>query len=611
MWRPRQLFWKLFLGTSLLTALVLAVCAALILKKVSDLYEADVVRQLTTHAALIHTLAADRFDSEHAAELDRLAKASVSRTQHPVRITLILADGTVMADSEADPTTMELHHNRPEVRQAIAEGWGRDSRPSGTLLEEMTYVAVRVGPAERPRGTVRVAMPAGMLLKRYADLRGLIGGIALLTLAAGLVLASGLSALWSRPIRQVTAIARNLSRGDLTAQARIRGRDEVADLAQSLDAMRARSLKQFTLIDRQRRLLDTVVRELHEGVVVADDEGCILLFNPAAIRLLQVDSGAPVLSDELSSRTIEKCVPNHKLQQMLSGAGRPEEARLVVHHAGTPRILQVHVSDITLPFIHGERDDPGRQTEHRARLAVLRDITDLEHLVQVKTDFAANASHELRTPLAAICAAVETLLGAGAGDEAAASRRFLRVIDRQARRMEQLVTDLLDLSRIESGQVSFEAESVDLGEFLAEVKARYDEQFESKQLACRVSVDDSCRRIRVNSYLLRTVLSNLVDNAVKFTGAGGEVSMAASPRGEAADAPLAITVSDTGCGIPAGELERVFERFYQVDKSRGGQTTGTGLGLSIVRHAVTAMNGSVTLESQPGEGTRVTVILPR
>ncbi len=613
MWRPRRLFWKLFLGTSLLTALVLAFCAVLILKKVSDLHETDVLRQLATHAELIRALAADRFDIAHGPELDRLVKESAARADQPLRITLILPDGVVLADSEADPSTMERHDRRPEVREALAEGWGRDARPSGTLLHEMAYVAVRVGSADAPRGVVRVAMPVRTFVERYADLRDLIMGIAFLTLVAGLALASGLSALWSRPIRRVTAIARNLSRGDLTARARVGGSDEVADLAQSLDTMRTRSIVQFALIDRQRRLLDTVVHELHEGVIVVDDAGRILLINPAAIRLLQFAPDASPSPDTLLGRRIEQCVASYKLQQVLACGDGVREARVAVNEAGVSTLLLVRAADIELPATGAESDAQGRPTEHRARLAVLTDVTVLERLVQVKTDFAANASHELRTPLAAICAAVETLLSAQADDESTASRRFLEVIDRQAKRMQQMVTDLLDLSRVESGQVRFEAEPVDLRGVLAEVKTRHEEHIRARQLTCHVSVEDSCRQIRGNPYLLRTVLNNLLENAIKFTNAGGQVSISAVPKGEtgAADDSVAITVADTGCGIPADEQERVFERFYQVDKSRGGQATGTGLGLSIVRHAVTAMNGSVTLESRVGEGTRVTVVLPR
>jgi len=613
MWRPRKLFWKLFWGTSLLAALVLAVCAALILKKVSDLHKADVARQLATHAELIRVLVADRFDRDHSVELDRLAKESVARAEHPLRVTLILPNGVVLADSEADPAKMEPHGDRPEVRQALAEGHGYDARPSGTLFQEMTYAAVRVGPADSPRGVVRVAMPARTLMQRYADLRELIAGIALLTLVAGLVLASVLSALWARPIRRVTAVARNLSRGDLTAQAKISGRDEVADLAKSLDTMRARSLEQFALIDRQRRMLDIVVHALHEGVIVADDTGRVLLINPAAIQLLQIAPDVPPSPEELCGRPLEQCVASYKLQQLLSHGRGVREERITVNDMNEPTLLQVRVADIDLPATRAEGEAEGRSTQHRARLAVLTDITALEHVVQVKTDFAANASHELRTPLAAICAAVETLLNAKVADENEATRRFLEVIDRQAKRMQQMVADLLDLSRVESGQVRFEAEPVDLGDILADIKTRFQERLETNRLTCRLEVEDSCRRLRLNPYLLRTVLNNLVDNAIKFTDAGGEVSIAAGSAGDTAgtDVSVAITVADTGCGIPADAQERVFERFYQVDKSRGGQATGTGLGLAIVRHAVTAMNGSVKLESRPAQGTRVTVLLPR
>jgi signal transduction histidine kinase len=247
------------------------------------------------------------------------------------------------------------------------------------------------------------------------------------------------------------------------------------------------------------------------------------------------------------------------------------------------------------------------------RMVVLTDITDLSRMVRVKTDFAANASHELRTPLSAIRGALETLMTLDWAKDQESARRFLGMIDRQSSRMLQMVSDLLDLSRIESSPGQFKPQELNLSTVLDELRSRFSERLAEKNLQWSVDLPQEIESITVSPHLLRAVLDNLVDNAIKFTDPGGRVSVtcrqAAGEVGEGA--AVSIAVEDTGCGIAEDEQERVFERFYQVEKARSGPDRGTGLGLSIVRHAVGAMNGTVTLRSRLGEGTCVTVTIPR
>ena len=308
------------------------------------------------------------------------------------------------------------------------------------------------------------------------------------------------------------------------------------------------------------------------------------------------------------------------LEPTAPGAAGPDgagpairEARIQLEGEGGEVFLLAYASDIALPPWERPRD--GREAPARAagRLLVLLDITELNRTVQVKVDFASNASHELRTPLSAIRAAVDTLNNLDPAAAPEAARHFLNMIDRHSSRMEDMVSDLLDLSKIETSPTQFRPETLNLVQQLNALHNRFIDRLEQKQLQWRLDLPDQPGVFTVNPYLLRLVLDNLVDNAIKFTDSGGTITVGCvrEPAGDDRPETLTITVSDTGCGIAENEQGRVFERFYQVEKARSGPNRGTGLGLSIVRHAVAAMNGRVKLVSRPGEGTSVSVAIPQ
>lgn len=628
--RPSTLFWKLFLGTSFLIVLVLCACTWLILSKFDRFYEDQLSEHLRAQAITIRQAVGDRFDLAHAAELDRFAKDPALHKHGSARITMILLDGTVLADSEADATDMESHANRPEVLQALAEGWAEDTRYSQTVGRELKYVAVRVGDADAPAGVVRVSMAMRTIAQRIQAIRELIWTITLIGLVAAILFALGLARVWSNPIRRITTIARSLSRGDLSARARVTGNDEMAVLGRSLNEMRAHLAEQLETIDRQRRTLESLLAQLSEGVVVAGPDGRILLINPAAIRLLRplaADTGA---SKNPVGSTVEQSIAHHELQRLLlrssngitaTGSGHGptfdsdiQQARIRVEGNQGEISLLARASDIALPDEERVSDlSSPPAPQWIGRLLVLTDITELDRTVQMKMDFASNASHELRTPLATISAAAETLAHIDLAANTDSAKRFVDVIGRQCDRMEQMVVDLLDLSKIESARGRFEPQALDLAAFLDNLHSRYKDRLGAAGLEWIVDIAPSVQSITIYPYLLRTTVDNLVDNAIKFTDAGGHISVVCRQNtdSETRQNMLSITVTDTGCGIAENEQARVFERFYQVEKSRSGTMSGTGLGLSIVRHAVSAMGGTVRLMSRPGEGTSVTVTIPQ
>lgn len=625
--RLGRYFWKLFLVNAALMALVLAGCVWVIMSQFDRFHEEELSRHLRGQAVALEVAVRDRFDRAHAEELNALANQVGSTEVDGIRVTFVLADGTVLGDSEADPAEMESHSDRPEIRTAIRTGAGESVRWSHTVAKSMKYVAVRVGTAEDPRGVVRVSMALRSIAARAQPAQRLLVTIALTAAGAAVLLAMALALLWSRRIRRITEAARTISRGDLSARIEVFGHDEVALLGRSLNRMRARLSAQLETIDRQRRTLDSLVSQLREGVVVTNAEGRIVLINSEARRLLQLSPGAP--DGSLLGRTVEQCIPQHRLQDLLlptprevpTDADRPTDRRDGRGCETTTRELELELQlatdtevrsvlarafDVRLPGVPG--DDPlpdhGAQT---GRALVLTDVTELTRVMQVKADLAANASHELRTPLSAIRAAVDTLRSVDWSSDAAAASRFIDVVDRHSGRMEAMIGDLLDLSRVESGTDSFDAAPISAKALLEELRATFADALASRSLHWKASAPVDDVALTASPELLRMILRNLVDNAVRFTPPDGDIAL--SVRSD--DRSVVFEVADTGCGMTPAEQRRVFERFYQAERARSGADRGTGLGLSIVRHAVAAMNAEIDLQSAPGQGTRVSVRIPR
>ncbi len=613
--RAGRFFWKLFLGHAALVALVLGACLWAVLTRFDRIHDEATTADLRRWAGALRAVVVDRFDVAHALELDALVKTMGAADPEGVRMTLVSAAGVVLGDSQADPSGMDSHADRPEIRQALTEGWGESVRWSRTVSRDMKYVAVRVGSAERPLGYVRVSLGTQAMAAHDLAVHRLVWMIGLIGLLGAVSLALGLAVLWSGRIFRLTATAHRLSRGDLSIPIHASGSDEVSLLAQSLERMRDRLARQLATIDRQNRMLESLLAQLHEGVMVTASDGRMVLVNPAAARLLSLPVGPDANRVATSGRRVEDCIQQNDLRQMLlphsAGQGPMNEARLDVPTEAGVRSILARVSEITLPEPHDYKEAMAH-SDHPAtgRLLVLTDVTELTRTLQLRSDFVANASHELRTPIAAIRAAVDTVLRIDVAGEAEAARRFLEIIARHTSRLEALVGDLLDLSRLESPSASFQPTALRLQRVGDELHDRWSNEIDRKQLRWGWDIADDCPNVFANLYLLQLVLDNLVDNAIKFTDGGGRIGVACRREGRSVE----IEVYDTGCGIAPQDHQRVFERFYQVESARSGTAAapprGTGLGLSIVKHAVAALGGSVRLDSALGSGTRVTVSIP-
>ena len=509
------------------------------------------------------------------------------RTRSGERVTVIDATGTVLADSDTRAADMENHKDRPEVVAALAGREGHDRRTSHSVGVAFLYTAVPFVADDRVTHVIRVAAPVTELERREADLVEWIAVALLVALPASLIIAYFLSKALADPIQQVSALAQRLATGDLSTRVEASDVQEVDQVARSLDAMRAHLAERIREVQQQRQDLEVTLSRLEEGVVSLDREGRVITANTAARRYLGVDSpifGQP-LRDHLTSRGLVRLWEEAQ-------SGNVTELRRDVS-------LTVMDETLTISAVVIRVDWPDTPI---AWLLCLRDITALAQSVAMKTDFVANASHELRTPVATIRAAIDTL--ADDSLDAPSRRRFLDVIHRSVERLQNMTEDLMHLNRVESPTFEPQRSRFNPTDVLNALAGQFADRIRAKQAT--LDLDGDVREMIGDRRSLELILKNLLDNAIKFIAEGGRVSLRCRRDGR----HVRFEVADNGCGIPPEDQDRVFERFYQVDKSRSQNLGGTGLGLAIVKHAVQALGGELTLTSAVGAGTTIVIVLP-
>lgn len=581
-----RLFWRLFLAWGLL---ILGTCGLLgmfVAQRVQEHALGQITESLKTKAILVREVVRSRQEEGE----ERLQQQMVAlRREIATRITLIAADGRVVADSEEDPAHMDNHGTRPEIVQASTEGLGRASRFSATLQEPMLYVAVPVD-AGRVR-FVRVALPLDRVRHELAEIRRLIWTAAGLLATGALLVAFALSRRMTRPLRELQRSAEQITAGRYGHKVYVPGQDECAALAQAFNRMSERLAEQFAQLAEDREQLRMILGGMIEGVIALDAEQRILFANARAAELLAFSPA------EATGRKLWEVVRRRALQEVVEHAlasGSPQREELT-WNGPNPRSLTVHAARLA-------------GSPPRGAVLVLHDTTDLRRLERLRQDFVANVSHELKTPLAVIKACAETLLD-GALEDAEHRGAFLQRIADQAERLHTLILDLLSLARIESGEELFTFREVSLAAAvnacLERQRARADAK--NQQLAAVPPADPRPVLAWADEEALAHILDNLVDNAIKYTPAGGRITVHWGNDGDW----VFLEVTDTGIGIPEQDLPRIFERFYRVDKARSRELGGTGLGLAIVKHLVQALGGSVTARSQLGQGSTFRVRLPR
>jgi two-component system phosphate regulon sensor histidine kinase PhoR len=525
------------------------------------------------------------FDPASVEDLDRLANRWSDLLQ--ARVTIIAIDGTVLGESDEDRTQMNNHLNRPEVRQALGSGQGDSIRYSQTLDTEMMYAAVPLEVAGETMAIVRVSLPLEQIENNIGRLQRAILTAALIASLAAAVVAVIIAGRTSRSVHRLTQVANRMAAGDLDARLYLAPRDDLGDLTRAFNNMGDQLRDQVHDLAEQQGRLAAVLDNMADGVLITDGMGKVRLINPAASRIFGVNQ------EEAIGRSFAEVARHHDLiESWQQGFGQRQERMTAVEMDQKGTFVQMIVSPL---------ETAGEQ----GCLVILQDLTHIRRLETVRRDFISNISHELRTPLASLKALVETLRD-GAIDDPPAARNFLDHAEYEVDALTQMVEELLELTRIESGMVPLRLAPTPVADVVLPPVDRFRRQAERHDLSLVVDLPGDLPLVMSDANRAQQVVGNLVHNAIKFTPDGGTITVQAEL--DESEPAVVFSVRDTGAGIPIGELSRIFERFYKADRARS--SGGTGLGLAIAKHLTQAHGGRIWAKSKHGKGSTFFFTLP-
>ena len=515
--------------------------------------------------------------------LDALAKKLGS--QIGARITVIALDGTVLGDSNEDPSTMENHATRPEVKDALASGIGESTRYSTTIGEKMMYVAVPIIEKDEVLGIARVALP---LTRVESSVNRIIISIVIaMVIAAILVIIAAwlIARMTTRPIRELTRGSQKIASGEFGHRITVGTKDESGQLADAFNEMSLNLKRLVETVSEDRAKLMSILNNMADGVILTDIEGNIVLTNKAVQKLFRIRD------ENAKAKPLIEVIREHELNDILKSCLETGQEQIVQFDSG--------ISNKFLRAIAILVD----QERQGGALVLVQDLTELKNLQTMRREMVGNISHEFRTPLAGIKAMVETLQD-GATDDREAAKDFLSRIEAEVDRMTQLVAELAELSRIETGKAELKLEPMNLNSLVEEVIAKLKPQAERQNLTLEMALADDLPTTSADKARIRQVLVNLFHNAIKFNHSGGNIRV----RTSHSEGSIVVEISDTGTGIAKDDLLHIFERFYKADKSRSGQ--GSGMGLAIAKHIVEAHGGEIKVRSEEGKGSTFSFNLP-
>ena len=516
--------------------------------------------------------------------LDNLCKQFKKDTG--ARVTVIANDGKVIGDSDTDSALMDNHLHRTEMEQALLFDVGMAKRYSDTLKYDFLYVAKKISHNEKEKGFIRLAVP----LKEVDHSVNLLR-IRIILVVLSVLLITWIFSVWQtdhlrRLLRQITDFSRSLSRGEIDKRLFLKNAGEFNEIADNLTSMSVKLQGMMAQNEEEKNRLNVILKSVPDALLIIDAKGVITLSSSSAKEFF---GDIP-----MTGMRFVEVVRNHEFSDLMEEVRRSHSPGMTEFSIETPveKYLSVRVS----PLFYKENELSGF-------LAVFHDITQIEKLEQVRKDFVANVSHEIKTPITAIKGFADTLLE-GALEDKGNAAGFIRTIKANSERINSLVDDLMTISKIELGVIKVEKTMIDIDDVFNTVLALFYDKAAAKNLSLAVSNRPGLLEIDADRNRLIQILTNLVDNAMKFTEAGG-VTFGIDQE----DEETFLFVEDTGIGVPAKYLPRLGERFYRVDPARSRKMGGTGLGLAIVKHLVKAHGWTMQIESAPGKGTRVKIIL--
>jgi len=617
-----RLFYKIFASYLVLVVLVMAVMEFFLTPKIRETITQNVRERMIGQGRIMVLLPLEELVKKTA---DLAAGAQA-------RITVIDAAGRVLADSSRQDQKWDNHLNRSEVQEARIRGLGAAVRYSRTLGRNMLYIAVAVGREGEIRGYVRLACSLADVSASIDHLYRSIYLTLFIIALPSLVLAFFFSRGIAAPIRRMTEFTEKIRSGERPAPLLADGEDELGKLTKDINAMLAEQEEKIRLATEEKSKLEAAFAGMVEGVLTLDRANHIDQFNRSLRKMIGRRQ------DEIRGKTLLEVFHSAALREAFlrfRETGKPLTAEITVGDE-RPLALEVNISAIA-----------GLPADEGKIMMVFHNVTRLKQLERMRMDFVANVTHEIRTPLTAIIGYVETLLQGAASQDARQREKFLQTIQANAQRLNRLVDDLLTLSNIETGEIRLHRESVAPDELIAEALKTIQPRLEGKKIKSFTRIPPHIPPLWVDRDRAVQVLLNILDNAVKYTPAGGRITVsatvqtelreeltekggpgvgvetkaagrdrftgedeAAATRNGGPEAFVAIIIADTGPGVPKLELPRLGERFYRVDKTRSRELGGTGLGLSIVKHLMAAHGGRLEIDSAPGQGTTVALFFP-
>lgn len=511
-----------------------------------------------------------------------------------VRLTFIGTDGTVWGDTERDGESliaMDNHLSRPEVQGAIKHGSGLSKRKSTTTQIKYRYLAITIKQDEDLIGICRVALPMETVNTALGNLQRIL----LFVSIAGSILAILFSIFATgaivKPIKRLTEITQSIAAGENTSQVEVKSDNELGQLSRNFNLMTDRVQDQIEKISLENQRLETILTNMSEGVLLVNGASEITYANPAAIVMLN-------LPERYIGRALIEINRIPELQALLTEAEQTEAVAFSEIRLGN---LQESEAEVTIVPVATESE----------YVIVIHDVSHVRQLERIRADFVANVSHELRTPLTTIQGYAETLLSNGSTKNKK-RKEFIAKILKHSARLSRLVSDLLELARLESGDVELKRSLCHLNDFHEQILDVFEPVLEEAEVTLQWNISEGLPQVNVDSQLFMQVFVNLIDNAIKYTPDGGVIDVSAElieTESDTAD-EVVVHIKDTGIGIPLESQSRVFERFYRVDKGRARKMGGTGLGLAITKHILLCHNGRIWLESELGQGTVFYFSLP-
>jgi two-component system phosphate regulon sensor histidine kinase PhoR len=589
----RSYFWKSFLSLVAIVSLTSLLFGTLIYRNLSKstffALQEDLRKETDVLAALI---------TQHPSVLDNPERiAGAVKTGD--RITLIAPDGTVLADNWAllsGLTNLENHANRPEFKAALAGNPTYVRRFSETVQNEMLYYGVPIKSGNQILCVLRLSFPLSTYNQQKAEIRNIVLIAALASILLTLPFAYFLSRSEAKQLRKLQAGTRRLAHGDLSYRIPAEGSVEFQELANDFNKMADELDQKILTMQEEHSRTETLLSRMVEGVLAIDRNGRAIFANNAFCSMFNLRM------DRLKGKTFLEISRNAELSEYISRLleQSPEELE-------TPAATEIHLyqtSGEKVFSVQASRIEGNGETPNML-LLVFHDITGIKRVEQVRKDFVANVSHELRTPLTALIGSTEALLD-GAYKTPEECKKFLEIMDKQLRNTQNLVKDMLALAAAEDTQTPIRRQNIELQELVTEIMDVFEPLAEKKNQSLLVSMPKHPVLINADPRQLSDALTNLVDNAIKYTDEGGTVELSAEVRTDG----IQIVVKDNGRGIPKDQLARIFERFYRVDKSRSKEMGGTGLGLAIAKHAIENHGGTIQVESELGRGTEFVIHLP-